>query len=166
LYSWSPAAGLNAIDISNPLVQLDNLSNYTEKHIYYVKTSFKSNPGCSSTDSVPIKVMPRPKVGFVMPDICLNDATAGFMDSSLTGEPSLLPFSYSWNFGDPNANAANPNTSNLINPSHKYTAAANYNVKLVVSNNAGCSDSLVKIFTVNGAVPKAGFSVINGTRLM
>ena len=36
-----------------------------------------------------------------------------------------------WNFGDPNASPpGNPNTSNQQNPTHRYTAAANYNMSL------------------------------------
>jgi gliding motility-associated-like protein len=161
VYSWSPSTGLNAANISNPVVQLNSTSAITEKHVYYVNTSFKTNAGCASADSVVISVLPRPAVNFLMPDICLNDAVAQFKDSSYTLEPALLPFTYQWHFGDPNATAANPNNAVIANPSHTYSAASNYNVQLTVSNVVGCKDSLTKIFTVNGAIPKAAFTVNN-----
>lgn len=161
VYEWSPAAGLSATNISNPLAQIENTTTHSQNHTYYVKTSFKNNPGCSSIDSVSVKVLPRPTVNFLMPAICLNDAVAAFKDSSYTLESSLLPFTWQWNFGDPNASPANPNTATIANPSHRYSAAANYNVQLTVKNNAGCSDSLNKVFTVNGAVPAASFTINN-----
>ena len=158
-YTWSPAIGLSATNISNPLVQLDNPSNLTKSSLYYVKTAYNNNPGCASTDSVLVSIYPRPVVNFLLPDICLNDAVAQFQDSSSTQEPSTRPFSYHWNFGDINATIANPDTSTAMNPRHSYSAAATYNMRLQVKNSKGCADSLLKVFTVNGAIPKAGFTV-------
>ncbi len=161
VYEWSPAAGLNSTTISNPVLQLDNKSAVSENHTYYVKTSYANNPGCSSIDSVVVKVYPAPLVNFTVPKICLNDAIAQFTDSSYSGELGFTPFSYQWKFGDPNANAVNPNTATATNASHRYSAAANYNVQLTVTNNKGCTDSVTKVFTVNGAVPKAAFTLVN-----
>jgi gliding motility-associated-like protein len=165
VYQWSPATGLNNANISNPVATANNITSTTQTLLYTVRTSFKINPGCSSTDSVDVKILPRPRVNFKMPDICLNDAQAAFTDSSYSGEPLLLPFKYFWKFGDSSAGISNPDTSVLINPLHKYSAAANYHVSLRVTNNAGCIDSLKKVFTVNGATPKAGFNVLNATAL-
>ncbi len=52
-----------------------------------------------------------------------------------------LVTSYEWNFGDP-ASGAN-NTSTLQNPSHTFSAAGEYTVKLVTNRNGECSDSAV-----------------------
>ena len=158
-YNWTPAKGLSATNISNPVVLLDNTSASTESHVYYVNTSYNNHPGCTSVDSVTIYIYPRPKVNFLLPDICLNDATARFQDSSYTGDSSTKPFLYHWNFGDLNATTANPNTAATMNPTHSYIAAANYNMSLQVINSKGCTDSLSKIFTVNGAIPRADFMV-------
>ncbi len=159
LYSWSPATGLNDTTVSAPYVHLQNDSNNSLFYKYYVKTSFNTNPGCASTDSIILKVYPNPNVHFVTPEICLTDAIAQFYDSTFTGDSTTLPFSYLWNFGDPNAQPGNPNSSILENPTHHYSAASNYQMKLTVTSSEGCTDSLSKIFTVNGAVPKADFSV-------
>jgi endo-1,3(4)-beta-glucanase len=53
--------------------------------------------------------------------------TVNFTDTSTNN-----PTSWSWSFGD-------GSTSNLQNPSHTYTVAGTYTVKLVVTNNAGSS---------------------------
>lgn len=159
LYSWHPSFGLIDTTVSAPYLHLPNDSSNSIYYKYYVKTSFSNNPGCASTDSVILKVYPDPKVHFITPEICLTDAIAQFYDSTYTGDSTTLPFTYQWNFGDPNANAGNPNSSILKDPTHHYSAASHYLMALAVTNSQGCEDSLSKIFTVNGAVPKASFSV-------
>ena len=165
VYSWTPAAGLNNPALSAPLLHVtgDPLNDSLLK--YFVRTAFKENPGCSSVDSVQIKVYPNPRVHFIEPKICLTDAIAQFQDSTFTSDSTTLPFSYQWNFGDPNADALNPNSSVASNPSHSYSAASNYLLKLIVTSSVGCSDSLTKTFTVNGAVPLSSFSIPNATAL-
>jgi hypothetical protein len=65
-----------------------------------------------------------------MPDVCLTDASATFTDNSTIADNTTGSFTYLWNFGDANATTANPNTSTLKNPSHKYIQAAVYQVTL------------------------------------
>jgi len=160
-YAWSPATGLNDTTLASPLLHLSNDSANAQSHTYYIRTSFLSRPGCSSLDSVTVTVYPNPKVNFVMPEICLTDAIAQFYDSSYTSDNASLPFTYQWNFGDPNAGPGNSNSSTGQNPAHHYSAAAHYNVGLAVTNSLGCADSASKVFTVNGAVPRAVFEVSN-----
>ncbi len=164
-YSWFPSTGLSNPSIAAPFLQITNNSGNTQQHIYYVKTAFKNRPGCASIDSVQIKVFPNPIVQFISPQICLNDAIAQFADSSFTTDSTTLPFKYEWNFGDTNAQSGNLNSSVAQNPNHHYNAANNYTVGLQVTNSKGCTDSVLKVFTVNGAVPKAIFNVTNSTGL-
>ena len=164
-YAWTSSAGLNATDIANPVARLDNTGTDPLIKKYYVRTSFPNTPGCSSVDSVTVTVNPKPKIAFIVPAICLKDAFAQFNDSSYTGNPKGYPFVFNWNFGDPNANTANPNTSRIQNPAHIYSAAQNYPVQLKVTSADGCKDSLLKIFTVNGAFPKVDFTVVNSSSL-
>jgi gliding motility-associated-like protein len=164
-YSWSPSTGLNDSSISSPLLHISNDSGNSQFHTYYIKTSFSNKPGCSSIDSVTVKVYPDPKVNFITPKICLTDALGQFYDSSYTGDNTTLPFLYKWNFGDPHANAGDPNNSMQQNPTHHYSAADYYTVDLKVTNSEGCIDSASKTFTVNGAIPKANFIVNNSPGL-
>lgn len=158
-YNWMPATGLNNSKIAEPEVSVNNTTDTIQTLVYKVQTSFTSNPGCFSTDSIVITVRPKPKVNFIRPGICLNDARAQFTDSSFTKDAASLPFTYQWFFDDPAANLGNPNTSALKNPSHVYSAAAVYQVKSKVTSAAGCIDSLTLSFTVNGSIPVADFSI-------
>lgn len=162
VYTWTPVNGLSDATSSNPTLVLNNITDTIITAKYYVNTAFASNPGCSSQDSVEVKILPRPKVNFGMPAICLDDALANFTDSSYTKDPSGKPFTYVWNFGDAlNSIPANPNISNTQNPAHHYSAQGNYQVSLRVNSNSGCVDSLKQSFVVNGANPVPDFNVIH-----
>ena len=138
--------------------------NYAVAGTYTVKLVVTSEFNCVSDTITRIFLAgARPVVNFVVPAICLLDATANFTNSTTVADTSTL--SYLWNFDDPNAIPANPNTSTLINPTHIYSAAAVYNVKLVTSTYLGCIDSIIKPFTVNGAVPISNFIVSNPATL-
>ncbi len=165
-YAWSPPTGLSDTTSSAPFLHLSNNTSDSALHTYYVRTAFGYNPGCASVDSVTVKLYPNPTVNFTMPKICLTDAIGQFDDSSYTGDAGTLPFTYNWNFGDPNATPpGNPGHSTLQNPTHSYSAAANYDMSLTVANSEGCVDSASKVFTVNGAEPQAVFRVLNATGL-
>lgn len=164
-YSWYPATDLNDSSLSAPLLNLANDSPAVQFLTYYVKTAFKSNPGCFSKDSITVKLYDLPKVNFVTPEICLTDARAQFYDSTTIKDSTLLPFTYKWSFGDPNASAGNPDSSLLQNPIHNYSAASNYPLTLAVTNNKGCTSTGSKTFTVNGAIPLAVLNVEQSTAL-
>jgi hypothetical protein len=164
-YAWSPPAGLSDTTSSSPLLHLSNATGDSALHKYYVRTAFGYNPGCTSEDSVTVKVLPNPTVNFTMPKICLNDAVGMFEDSSYSGDAETLPFAYRWNFGDPNASPGNLNSSGLQDPIHRYSAAADYSMSLTVINREGCEDSASKIFTVNGDNPQSAFRVLDPTGL-
>ncbi len=88
-----------------------------------------------------------------------------FKDKSSIVDGTESNFTYSWDFGDQFANAQHPNTSGQKNPSHAYTVAANYDVKLTVTSINGCPVTLIKPFTVNGSTPKAQFNILNSNKL-
>ena len=102
-----------------------------------------SNPSfCEGIDSLNITIGSAPKAAFnVLPDsACIHKITQ-FNDAS-TGAPSA----WSWNFGDPGSGVNN--TSTKQNPTHIYSSAGNYTVKLVVNPGTGCTDSITKIVPV------------------
>ncbi len=165
-YTWSPPAGLSDPTLAAPFLHLTNNTDSAVLYKYYVHTGFGVNPGCASIDSVTVKVYPNPTVNFTMPKICLNDAVGQFYDSTYTADGETLPFTYHWSFGDPNASSpGNQNSSGQQNPTHRYSAAANYNMSLTVTNGEGCVDSASKVFTVNGDNPVAVFQVLSPTQL-
>ena len=133
---------------------------------YTIALAVTTDKGCKSdTARQTIEVKPLPEVKFGLPEVCLDDAFAQFTDSTTISDGSQSSLVYAWNFGDRNATSANPNTSSVKNPQHRYTAADVYNVQLSVTSAAGCTASATKPFTVNGAIPTAAFQVVNGTAL-
>src|SRR5205814_1207730 len=131
---------------------------YTTAGTYNVTLQVTTNYGCSSTVyTKPITVSVLPVANFGIPQSCLLDPNSQFTDSSTITNGSIA--GWNWNFGDPNANAANPNTSSAQNPLHKYTATGPYNITLTVTSNAGCTASSTKQFFVNGAIPIPAFTM-------
>ena len=59
------------------------------------------------------------------------------VSAAQSSDPDGDSLTYSWNFGDANADTANPNTSNQIDASHVYTQAGDYSILLSVSDSAG-----------------------------
>ncbi len=130
---------------------------------YPVSLRVQDSTGCfSDTFRQSVFIHPLPQPDFILPEVCLADPFAQFTDSS-TIAGNGKPFTYSWNFGDPSANAGNPNTSTQQNPKHSYTATGIYNVQLTVTSKDGCVQDTIKPFTVNGSLPKANFSIDNSS---
>ncbi|WP_428330918.1 PKD domain-containing protein [Mucilaginibacter sp.] len=152
--------------------KIDTLTNSNPVNHKYLNTGTDTvtlkvtiSGGCSSTTTQVLNVNPAPLVDFVLPDVCLSDTYAQFTDKSTIADHTEANFTYLWNFGDPNANASNPNTSTMQNPTHKYTQASNYQVTLTVKSKYGCTFSETQPFTVNGDIPKAAFLVENSANL-
>ncbi|RXK86751.1 PKD domain-containing protein [Filimonas effusa] len=137
---------------------------YPAAGVYKPSLQVQTSTGCTGTrESQSVTIGAFPVVKFGMPDICLNDAGARFIDSStLAGKEAL---SYHWRFGDPAATLLNPDTSILQHPVHKYTAAASYQVTETVSTTYHCTSALTKTFVVNGASPSAAFTITNENQL-
>jgi len=145
------------------------LTNAAHVHTYITAGTYTATlqvitlAGCvSNLVSQSIVVNPLPVADFSMPDVCLSDAYAQFTDKSTIADNTQSSFTYLWNFGDTNATASNPNTSTDENPKHKYSTVGNYTVTLTVTSKYGCvSAAKSQLFTVNGAVPQASFTVPN-----
>jgi gliding motility-associated-like protein len=137
---------------------------FTASGTYKISLKTVTNKGCSDSTSKQIGITPTPSVGFIVPDNCVNDPAVQFKDTSSIADGTQSQFLYLWNFGDPNANPANPNTSALKNPNHKYISTGNYNVALTVASSAGCISSITQPFTINGALPKSIFAISGGSQ--
>jgi gliding motility-associated-like protein len=134
---------------------------------YNVKLTATTSNGCVSVNTVKALVVhPRPKAGFIIPEVCLNDTYAQFLDSSKVTPAGSIQ-SWLWNFGDPNANVppVSPNTSTQKDPQHSFKDVGNYQVNLIITSNQGCRDTITQTLTVNGSFPVAKFNVVNATGL-
>ncbi len=114
--------------------------------------SFKvrnTTTGCDSTLSRYIFVAPRPKSGFVAPNVCDKDVVT-FNNTSKIASGAM---SFFWDFGD-------GTTSNVGQPSKTFAGAGSYNVKLVVTSPYGYTDSITQTVNVF-QIPVANFGFTN-----
>lgn len=151
--------------------KISNTSNTPVNHTYNTVGSYTATltvqtaAGCMDSLSKSIVVHDQPVANFIVPDVCLSDAYAQFTDSSFIADGSQSSFKYLWHFGDGNASTANPDTSALANPKHRYSATGNYNTTLQVTTAFGCSSTITKPFSVNGSFPVAAFDVKDSNSL-
>ncbi|MGV3589725.1 MAG: PKD domain-containing protein [Adhaeribacter sp.] len=124
---------------------------YQQAGRYRVRLTVTSNQTCTDTLSKVISIFPKPKVAFTLPEICVNDVATFTNTSSVPGGGNMT---YQWDFGD-------GGTSTDQNPTHKYSAAGLYKVKLVVTSANGCQESLTSDFSINSATPKPDFTSQN-----
>lgn len=131
---------------------------------YNIRVVAENSKGCiSDTLDQTVQINPLPKVGFVLPEVCLSDAQAIFTDTSSIADNSAAQMSYLWKFNTATpvvTPGPTPVTSTSKTPSVKFNKAADYFLSLVVTSKDGCRDSVTAIpFTVNGSIPKADFFV-------
>lgn len=91
--------------------------------------------GCIDSIQTTVSVYPQPVADFSADRFAVSsfDPIINFVDLS-TGNPTI----WNWNFGD-------GNTSNIQNPAHDYGDTGGYfDVKLVVTTDQNCSDSIIK----------------------
>ncbi len=122
----------NNKDASRTSGNLNNLNNLVSNN-----PGFTSNASSQSGTIREFLFCPV-NADFAYKDTCLG-ATTKFFDS--TFQDSLSSYSWSWNFGDPSTGSSN--TSNQQNPTHVFSKADTFDVKLVASTGT-YSDSITK----------------------
>ncbi len=159
-WNWDFGDGTNA-NTAGP-----HTHTYSSANTFNVSIIVTTDKGCTNIATVkPVVINPNPEIKMYLPEICLNDPTAQFLDSSFIADGTESQFTYLWNFGDANSTVLNPNTSTLKNPTHKFIQAANYNMWLQITSSKGCITRKDTVFTVNGSIPVANFLVQNSTSL-
>ena len=161
IWNWNfddPASGAaNTSGLQNPS------HIFATARIYNVTLSVTSSLGCISNPvaNIPVTINARPQAGYIIPEVCLSDTYAQFNDTSKVLGGTIV--AWAWNFGDPISGPLN--TSALQNPQHSYTAVGNYNVRLIVTSNNGCKDTITQVLSINGSFPVANFTVNNAATL-
>lgn len=122
---------------------------FTQPENVEIGLAVESDKGCKSdTIRKQIAIKGIPKIGFILPDACINDIAAQFTDTSSYESGTIT--NWSWDFGDANATAGNPNTAAIKTPTHHFTVAGQYTVGLTTTNNDGCTATLQKNITISG----------------
>lgn len=125
---------------------------FTDTGLYTIKLSAIDPHGCprSATKNNYILVA-KPSAGFegVPPYGCVP-LDVLFTDTShdVTG---AFDVTREWDFGNGNATVITASTN------HTYNAAGTYSVKLIVTDNVGCKDSLLKTNYIKAYKPNAAF---------
>ena len=122
---------------------------YTEKGTYDVSLKAKSSEGCISTyvkkNFIQVEEIKAAFTSKVDGSICVP-LLVNFIDSSL-GATDL-----EWDFGD-------EAKSKIKNPLHVYSKVGNFDVKLVVTNDLGCRDSVVLENHITTKGPQTDFAI-------
>ncbi len=136
--TWVAASGVNtARDFIPP--SLTDTVYYRRRVIAALCTTFSA--------TVKVAVKPLPSVAWGNTSVCNPEATA-FTDNSTVNQGSNT--GWDWTFGD-------GTTSTAQNPNKTYAAAGSYTVKLKVTTNFGCEDSLSQAIVVHPK-PTAAFT--------
>ncbi len=120
--------------IQNPL------HSYAAPNTYQVKLVLVTSQGCADSINKPVVIFPAPvaKIAVNDTDQCFG-LPFNFTDSSTIASGTIT--SRSWTFGD-------GNSSSSLTPAHTYAAEGTYTVKLVVTSNNGCKDSVSRTVIV------------------
>lgn len=154
----STTDGINNIsnwqfDFGDGVVQ--NFSAPPFQHVYNsidtfsVKMIITDAAGCRDSltlSDIVITTDPTPDFSSPFTMTCPNSAVS-FLNASAPASVSSF-----WDFGD-------GNTSVLVSPNHAYAAPGFYTVKLVVTDNNGCADSLVLTSYIQVDNPQPGFTM-------
>ncbi|MBW6483130.1 MAG: PKD domain-containing protein [Vicingaceae bacterium] len=119
---------------------------YVNDGQYNVTLTVTTDNGCQDDVTQTVTVYPLPVVDFTPTDVCLLETTQ-FTDLSTVTTGTNV--GWAWNFDD-------NTTSNIQHPTHTYGTEGVYQVKLIVTTNNGCKDSITKPVTVH-PLPQVSF---------
>lgn len=121
---------------------------YSQPGTYNASLYIIGNDGCSSdTIQIPIVINPNPSAHFYTVDVCLG-ATTSFLDQSTITSGNIT--NWQWDFGQ-------GGTASIAAPSFTYTSDGSKSVKLIVTSDKGCTDTIIQTVVVN-PLPVADFS--------
>lgn len=131
-------------------------TSYTTPGTYTVSLKVTNSSGTNTKTLVNyITIVPAPIVGFTSTDTAISCAPKAVSFTNTSNPNSTGATTYLWDFGD-------GSFSSQVNPTHTYTVAGTYNVSLVVTNGAGCTNVFNRAQYVRVAPqPTAGFTAIN-----
>lgn len=139
-WDWDFGDGVGTDTQQNPTYQ------YTNVQTYPVTLSAVSDSGCTGTVTHNVDVNSRPTADFSFVSGC--SPTVQFTDLSSVPIGNLN--AWNWSFGD-------FATSTLQSPSHDYSFAGAFSVRLIAGSGLGCTDTMIQVVNVH-AVPVANFS--------
>ena len=127
-YLWSPASGLNGVNVPSPVASPQTSTTYN--------VNATDINGCTASAAVSVTLLGKPDISFNA------DIPAGCKPLSVNFTPLSASqiASYEWNFGDVASGFSN--NSSLENPAHNFNNSGIYTITLNVTSDAGCSNSV------------------------
>jgi gliding motility-associated-like protein len=123
--------------------------SYLDPGTYVVTLQVISDQNCEAETTKPVIIHPSPDVSFLGGVTCAEEEL-NFLNTSSISSGTMSDFE--WTFGD-------GQTSQVRDPAHRYMNEGTYEVKLVVTSDQGCKDSLIdKTAATINAKPNADFS--------
>lgn len=118
---------------------------FNKTGLYILKGKFTDINGCSNTNSFTINAWPQPVADFTYSPAkpIENTDDVSFVNTSKSNNIS----EWSW-FFMPNLDEKTGYTSNEENTNYFFRQAGNYPVALIIKNENGCSDSVIKVISV------------------
>lgn len=164
-WTWDLDNGAGPVSLAANTAQVTKYDSFGVKN---VKLLVESSSGCKSDTfriSPAFTVNPLPKVGFVLPEVCVSDGAATFIDTTKIADRSS--FSWSWRIQPGRLTGSLPVFADAAaqNARISLNKADYYMTTLKVTSSKGCIDSLTQQLTVNGPTPKANFTVQNANGL-
>ncbi len=138
VYDWDFGDGSPHSSQMNPVHMYANAGDYL------VTLTIADTSGCHNIVQHEVEVRENPVALFDYETACTNDSTY-FTDMSYTLSGEFI-VAWEWDFGDPASGAAN--YSNLPDPAHLFTDNEVFEVKLVITSEFGCRDSITMPVTV------------------
>lgn len=108
--------------------------------VYNITLITSSSNGCVSDITAPVQIYPLPVANFTNTSVCENNPPMNFTDASVVDNGNIT--SWEWDFGD-------GNTSTFPIPNNNFTSAGTYDVRLIVTSNYGCKDTVENTVTVD-----------------
>lgn len=144
-YAWF--VNNNLVDTNaNPVLQMLNATSTEINNTIRLRST--SAYGCSDEFTWNVRVLPRPKADFFIPNAVIKFPLNTF---SFVNQNIQAGFNYKWYFGDGDSSL------NVTPGSHSYAMPGSYNVTLIVSN-AQCSDTLVRVAKIEPPTPVVSFT--------
>lgn len=157
-WNFDDGTGWNASVPDNPV------RSFPDPGIYDVKVEYTDSFACKQVETK------RVTVTGVSGNFTFNRAlancrpTVDFTDTSLMLDPCVLVnnikcddiVKWEWDFGDNKPN--NQSQSILQNPSKVYTSFGNFDVKLKITTQLGCVDSITRTISLEGPRPLFKFA--------
>jgi len=142
--SWNFGDGTNA-------TPANTLHSYPKPGNYTISLTIGTQYGCSANLSKNLAVFDQPKAMFSLNNAtqCFTGNNFVFTDQSTLSLGSIS--SWDWSFGD-------SSVSSKESPNYTYANPGKYDIKLVITSDKGCPDSMIEVVNVN----KVNILTING----